>query len=114
MPFINSRVSVTMTKAQKTSIKEKLGKAISIIPGKSEQWLMIEFADDCDLYFQGENTQPCAFIEVKVFGGIPEYCLENLTAVISEIYETDLQLAKDHIYIKYEPISEWGWTGQNF
>ena len=36
MPFINSKVSVPMTGAQKESVKQKLGKAISIIPGKSE------------------------------------------------------------------------------
>ena len=51
MPFINSRISVTMTEQQKESLKEQLVEAISIIPGKSEQWLMLEFADNCDLYF---------------------------------------------------------------
>ena len=60
MPFINSRVSVQVTKEQEEALKEKLGKAISIIPGKSEQWLMIEFADGCNLYFQGNKKEPTA------------------------------------------------------
>lgn len=53
MPFINSRVSVPVMARQQASVKEKLGKAISIIPGKSEKGLMVEFANDCDIYFQG-------------------------------------------------------------
>lgn len=34
MPFINSRVSIPMTEQQKDSVKEKLGNAITMIPGK--------------------------------------------------------------------------------
>lgn len=37
MPFINSRVSINMTEQQKETIKEKLGSAIAMIPGKSEE-----------------------------------------------------------------------------
>lgn len=114
MPYINSRVSTAMTAAQRVSVKEKLGRAISIIPGKSEEWLMLELADGCDLYFQGKKAQPSAFVEVKVFGTIPENCLDELTGAICEIYEQDLQIQKDHVYVKYEEIDKWGWNGSNF
>lgn len=114
MPFINSRISVKMTEQQKESLKEQLGEAISIIPGKSEQWLMLEFADNCDLYFQGDNTLPTAFVEIKVFGSIPQNCLDKMTKTVCDIYESCLQIKKDHIYVKYEESSEWGWNGSNF
>ncbi len=114
MPFINSRVSTVMTASQRSSVKEKLGRAISIIPGKSEEWLMVELADGCDLYFQGEQTQPSAFVEVKVFGAIPEGCLDKLTGEICGIYEQELQIPQDHVYIKYEEVDKWGWNGSNF
>ena len=98
MPFINSRVSINMTDQQKETIKEKLGSAIAMIPGKSEEWLMLELADNCNLYFKGANTQPLAMIEIKVFGKIPEDCLDK----------------KDCIYVKYEECYKWGWNGSNF
>ena len=41
MPFINAKVTVKMSEEKKETIKEKLGKAISTIPGKSESWLMV-------------------------------------------------------------------------
>jgi hypothetical protein len=114
MPFINSRVSVPMTEQQKESLKQQLGEAISIIPGKSEQWLMLEFADNCDLYFQGDNTLPAAFVEIKVFGSIPTDSLDKMTKTICGIYEECLQIKKDRIYVKYEESCKWGWNGSNF
>lgn len=114
MPFINSRVNVAMSSAQKTSLKEKLGQAISIIPGKTEDWLMIEFADNCELYFRGDKDQPTAFLEVKVFGTFSEEAAEQLTEALCNLYESELQIQKDHIYIKYEEVSKWGWNGRNF
>lgn len=114
MPFINSRVSIPMTEQQKDSLKGKLGSVITMIPGKSEEWLMLEFADNCDLYFRGAKEQPLAMIEIKVFGSIPEDCLDGMTKRICEIYETELQIKKDHIYVKYEECYKWGWNGTNF
>lgn len=114
MPFINSRVSIPMTEPQKETVKEKLGRAISIIPGKTEKWLMIEFADNCDLYFQGNKKEASAFVEIKVFGSIPEDCLDELTRTVCGIYETDLQINKERVYVKYEEIGKWGWNGSNF
>ena len=54
MPFINSKVSVQVTPEQEKKLKARLGQAISVIPGKSEQWLMTGFEDNYHLYFRGE------------------------------------------------------------
>ena len=46
MPFIDSKVSVKTTTEQRKELKERLGQAIEVIPGKSESWLMIDLADE--------------------------------------------------------------------
>lgn len=114
MPFINSRVSIVLEEKQREELKRKLGKVIAVIPGKSEEWLMIELADRCDLSFQGNRKEPAAFVEVKVFGKIPEECLDKLTKEICSIYETDLKIDPKRVYVKYEEVSKWGWNGKNF
>ena len=68
MPFIDSKVSVKVTKEQEKELKTRLGQAISLIPGKSEQWLMTGFQDEYHLYFRGDDSEPVAFIEVRVLG----------------------------------------------
>ena len=62
MPFINSKISVTVTDEQEQEIKSRLGQAIQAIPGKSESWLMVGFEPEYRLYFRGENTQPMAMV----------------------------------------------------
>ncbi|MCI7107077.1 MAG: phenylpyruvate tautomerase MIF-related protein [Lachnospiraceae bacterium] len=114
MPFINSKVSVSMTQQQEIELKTRLGQAISLIPGKSENWLMTGFEDNYHLYFRGDNSEPMAFIEVKVFGQENPAAFEKLTAEIMNIFNEVLGIAPDHIYIKYEAVANWGWNGGNF
>ena len=42
MPFIVSRVSVPITKEQETELKAWMGRAIELVPGKSEEYLLLE------------------------------------------------------------------------
>ena len=114
MPFINSKVSVSMTQQQEIELKTRLGQAISLIPGKSENWLMTGFEDNYHLYFRGDNSEPMAFIEVKVFGQENPAAFEKLTAESMNIFNEVLGIAPDHIYIKYEAVANWGWNGGNF
>lgn len=114
MPFINSKVSISMSQEKKEIMKSKLGKAISIIPGKSEDWLMVGFEDNYDLYFQGNQNQPTAFVEVKVFGTITSQVSDEMTSALCELYEQELQIPKNRVYVKYEEVDKWGWNGRNF
>ena len=108
MPFIQSKVSVSLTDTQKENIKSKLGKAISLIPGKSEQWLMVEIKDNCCLYFQGNQDAPTAFVRES-------YTWEDaFPNEICNILNTELSIPKNRIYVKYEEVANWGWNGGNF
>ena len=114
MPFINTKVSVELPKDKEASIKEKLGKAIALIPGKSESWLMLNFEDNCRMYFRGNGSQPAAFVEVKVYGGSNAAAFSQLTEAITGILNEELGIAPDHIYVQYQPTEHWGWNGANF
>lgn len=114
MPFIGSKVSMKISKEKEVIIKEKLGKAIELIPGKSETFLMVGFEDEYSLYFAGEKLEKGAFIEVKIFGKANKDAYEKLTAEICKIYEAELEIPQNKIYVKYEEVQEWGWNGNNF
>ena len=114
MPFIGSKVSVKISKEKEEIIKKKLGEAIKLIPGKSETFLMVGFEDDYSLYFGGEKLEKGAFIEVKIFGKSNKDAYDALTAEICNIYEKELDIHQDKIYVKYEEVANWGWNGKNF
>ena len=114
MPFINSKVTVAMSAEQKERVKSKLGKAIELIPGKTESWLMVGFEDCYTLYFQGNQNDETAFVEVKIFGTASAGAYDVLTDKICEIFYEELKIPKERIYVKYEEVSNWGWNGNNF
>lgn len=114
MPFINSKVSVQITPEQETQLKARLGQVISLIPGKSEQWLMTGFQDNYHLYFRGDKSDPIAFIEVQIYGTPSASSMDQLTGEITKIFNEVLGIAPDHIYVSYHPTDNWGWNGNNF
>jgi phenylpyruvate tautomerase PptA (4-oxalocrotonate tautomerase family) len=114
MPYISTKTNIAITKEKELIIKEKLGKAIGIIPGKSETWLMLSFEGEASLYFQGKNDKPIAFVEVKLFGKADSNSYNKLTSEITNILETELGIEPGKIYVKYEEVSHWGYNGNNF
>ena len=56
MPVIDSKVSVSVTKEQEQEIKSRLGQAISLIPGKSESWLMVGIEPETKIWFRGDAS----------------------------------------------------------
>lgn len=114
MPFINSKVSVKISYSQEQELKTRLGQAISVIPGKSEEWLMLGFEDEYHLYFKGDNSEPIAFVDVNVFGDPNSAAFSKFTGEVTKIFGEVLGIAADHIYVKYNGTHDWGWNGTNF
>ena len=114
MPYINTKTTVNVTPEKKEAIKNKFGKAIELIPGKSESWLMLSFEDNCSMYFKGSNEKPLAYVEVKIFGQASKSSYDKLTNAITGILGEELGIRPDCIYVKYEEVSNWGWNGSNF
>lgn len=114
MPFIRTTTTVKISPQQEKQLKEKLGQAIALIPGKNESWLMLAFDPDTAMYFRGDNSVPCAFVDIRIFGkASPEY-YEHMTARVCDIFREVLGIAPDRCYVTYQEINHWGWNSQNF
>lgn len=113
MPFINVKTNTTVNKDKERAVKSALGQAITVIPGKSESWLMVEIEADKTIYFKG-NDAPAAMVEVSVFGSANSAAFNKLTAAICTILNENLGIDQSRIYVKYEATSDWGWNGSNF
>ena len=113
MPCIQIKTSVSISSDQEMHIKNRLGKAIEVIPGKSEAWLMVTLAEDVHIWFKGTN-KPAAFVEVSVYGRENAQAFNALTAAICDILNDELNIPADRIYVKYDATAHWGWNGGNF
>ena len=114
MPFIDTKLNVRLSQEKEAILKAKLGEAISNFPGKSEYWLMLNFTDNCRMWFRGYEHFPIAMVEVKLFGSADEKTCSRMTKTLCDLFQKELDISPDHVYVKYEFADRWGWNGENF
>lgn len=113
MPCIQTKVNIKISAEKEETLKKEFGKAVELIPGKSEDWLMLTFEDGCRIYFRGKGDEPAAFVEVKLYGKAPAPAYDALTEEITRSLGNELGISAGRIYIKYEEAQYWGWNGSN-
>ena len=114
MPYIDVKLSKKITHEQEVLVKADLGAAITVFPGKTEQWLMRGFSDNVRLWFQGNDEAPSAMVEVSVLGTVNTDSCEKMTKLICESLEKHLGITPSRVYVKYQAVSDWGWNNINF
>ena len=112
MPMIALTTNQAISGEQSVRLKDGLGQAIALIPGKSEARLMISLTGGAAMFFQGEPRQ-AAFLEVSCFGHPDAASYERLTGVVCELLEEVLGVPPENVYIKYSETDHWGWNGRN-
>ena len=114
MPFIMSKVNVPLNSAQEVQIKSRLGKAIELLPGLSEKYLLAGFESDCHFYLRGENNMPIAYIEVGIFANENHDGYQDFSAEVTKIFAYVLGIPPQNIYIKFSDIPAWSVGGMFF
>ena len=114
MPYINTVTTVKIEENKRERLTKEYGKAIELIPGKSEKWLMLRFEDGADLAFGGDRKDGAAIVEVELLGEADGIYLDRLTGKICEILSGELGIDINRIYVKYFSTKHWGCGGHNF
>ncbi len=112
MPFIDCKMNVDITKQQETELKDEFGKAIELIPGKSENWLMVNIQPKCALYFRGSNDKPTAMISVTIYGKANPNAYDALTSRFHTILSNVAGI--EEMYVSYSETGNFGYNRSNF
>ena len=113
MPFIQIKTNVEISRETEILLKAELGKAITVIPGKTENGLMIQFEPQSRLWFGGSDA-PALIAVVSVFGTPTREAYQAFTAAATKTLSDLLNIPADRIYIKYDETAHWGRGGNNF
>ena len=113
MPFIDSKITVSVPQDKRETLKAELGKAVAIL-NKPESFLMLGFEDNYDLYMGGKKLDNGAYVSVCLLGNGKSSAYEEMTARICQLYESELGIPANNIYVTYHGINDWGWNGKNF
>lgn len=114
MPYFDVATTQKLTTETKTQLQHALGRLIEWIPGKSEQWLMVQIRDGACLSFAGSDREPAAVVTLKTFGELESEQYDLLTAGICGSVQELLQTDPVRTYVIYEPVTHWGWNSSNF
>ena len=108
MPFINVKTSAKLSDEQIGQIVKEMGQAITLFPGKSEAYLMVNVEPSCCLYFKGNDNENTAFVDVAIFGNsTKEYC-GLVTHKVCDVLEEIAGIPSDRTYVKFEFNTLWG------
>ncbi len=114
MPYIKLRTNQSISKQQSPELLNQLSQLMAKETGKPERYVMIELEGDREMIFSG-NNEPLAYVECKSIG-LSSTQAKSLSASISQILETRLQITADRVYIEFSncPAEFWGWNGSTF
>lgn len=113
MPFVHVKTNCAVSADTERALKSKIADAIALVPGKTENWLMVQVEDNAHLWFGGSDA-PAAFAEVRLFGRASDADYDRVTAALTDALTDQLHVAPDRVYIPYQEVSHWGWNGGNF
>lgn len=113
MPFIDSKITTSVAPDKKEKLKSELGKAISTL-NKSETYLMVGIEDNYDLFMGGKKLDKGAYVSVSLFGNASSDAYNRMTGKICDIFERELGIPGQSVYVTYHGVNDWGWNGRNF
>ena len=112
MPYIALRTNQNIAQDQEKELKTLLGQYISLLPRKSEIYLMCSFTSS-SLYFQGSDD-PCAIIQVNIYGKGNKEAYDKFTKKVTELVSEKLTIPSNRVYVEYIETPYWGMDGKNF
>ena len=113
MPYIDSKITVSVDADKKEEIKSEFGKLIGTLH-KGEAYLMVGIEDNYDLWMGGVKLDKGAYVSVSLLGNASSSDYDTLTGQICDMFSEKLGIPGNAVYVTYHPVSDWGWNGHNF
>ncbi|MCF7966599.1 MAG: hypothetical protein K9L79_13830 [Methylobacter tundripaludum] len=114
MPYLKLTTNIAIDKKQSPEIMNQFSQLLAKETGKPERYVMVELSGGKDMLFGGGN-EPLAYVECKSIG-LSARQAQSLSASISQLLASRLQLPAERVYIEFSncPANLWGWNGSTF
>ena len=114
MPYIQARLSVAMSDAQKDDLQAKLTSIAEEGLSKPKAYIMAEVEDNCSLYMAGNKPEKAAYISVKLLGNTTKDRCNFVTQKVCALLNSEYGIDGSKVYISFHPVELWGWNGMMF
>ena len=115
MPFINAKVTTTLSAEKKEELKAALAQSVGLI-GKAETWVMVNIEDKQDIWLGGKKKDAAGYISIELVGKADQKASETLSKAVCNVMENVLSIPSDSTYITIKEFDgyHWGWNNQTF
>ena len=111
MPHVAVSMAEKLSKEQILDFKATLGQLIAILPTKSESVLMVDIADDRNLFFAGEELAHGALVDVRLYGESPFEAKQQFTKELTAYLEKTYSVPPQFVYVNFVELPQWGVRG---
>lgn len=112
MPYIEVKLAKQASRKQERILTEKLGEAITSVPGKTAAGLMVSISSDEHIYKGGEFLEYDAYVNVVFKTGVTRADCEKFNEAIFTIMEEDLKIPKENVYTTFQYCDDFGVQGK--
>ena len=105
MPYIEVKLAKQASRKQERILTEKLGEAITTVPGKTAAGLMVSISSDEHIYTGGD-------VHVVFKTGVTRTDCEKFNEAIFAIMEEDLKVPKENVYTTFQYCDDFGVQGR--
>ncbi len=114
MPYIHVRTSKKLSPDTETRLKAALGQTITLFPGKTETWLMVDIEDEAHLWLGGSCQSALAMVDVALLGQTTKEDCAAVTVGICQALAEIADIPSNGIFVKYQEYALWGYDGKMF
>jgi phenylpyruvate tautomerase PptA (4-oxalocrotonate tautomerase family) len=111
MPLIEVKLAKQASRKQERILADKLGEAITLIPGKTEKGLMVDVVSDRHIYKGGAFLEYGASVNVVLKTGPSRTDCEKLNAAIFQIMTEDMKIPAENVYVTFAFCDNFGVNG---
>ena len=102
MPYIEVKLAKQASRKQERILTEKLGEAITTVPGKTAAGLMVSIS----------SVEYGAYVHVDFKTGVTRTDCEKFNEAIFAIMEEDLKVPKENVYTTFQYCDDFGVQGR--
>lgn len=111
MPYVHMHMAKKLSDEQRETLKARVGQLIEILPGKSEQVLMLRLDDGLPMNYRGV-PENCVYVNTCLYLMSPDEKKEafahGLAAALIEIVGVDMS----NIFMSFSEYNNWFSNGR--
>ncbi|MDO5734386.1 MAG: hypothetical protein Q4P08_04575 [Eubacteriales bacterium] len=111
MPYIAVHSAKKLSTDEALRLENGLNEAISLIPGKSQELLLIEIIDGVRMSRNGNVREDLLYVDVRCFRKAPFKDNKLFTEAVNGVLEDVLDLQEDSVYLTITEYDSWGTRG---